>query len=62
MCHKRELTEQFYSLIGRSHRSMNPQSRLPGIPAEILPPDDVIIPYDDVILEEGTAVAHACTD
>ena len=55
MCHKQELMEQFYSQTGRAHRALNPQRRHPSIPSEILTPDDVIIPHDDDLLDEGVS-------
>ena len=61
MCHKQEMMQQFHSQVGRSHRSLNVHQRRPSIPSEILPPDDVIIPYNDVIIDEGTAT-HPYTD
>jgi len=53
MCHKHEMMEHFYSKVGRTHRSVNPTRRAGSIPTEILPPNDVVMSYDDDILEEG---------
>ena len=54
MCHKHEMMEHFYSKAGRSHGSLNPAGRAThNIPAEILPPDDVVIDHDDAILDES---------
>jgi len=57
MCHKHEMMEHFYSKVGRSHRSFNPATRNNAqVPGEILPPNDVVLPHDDDILDEGSGV------